>query len=53
MAKIIIDEHDDTTPYGIAGDAFWHGDVDVIWFDKQELIDLRNQINDILNESAE
>lgn len=52
MAQIIIDEYDDVTPYGITtNDACW-GDPE-IWCDKHDLIDLRDQINYILDESAE
>lgn len=50
MVKIVIDEHDGVTPYGITGDVVcaWHGE-DTVWCDKQDLTDLRNQIDNILN----
>lgn len=52
MAQIIIDEYDDVTPYAITNNDACYGDPE-IWCDKDDLIDLRNQINDILNKGAE
>lgn len=54
MAQIIIDKYDDVTPYGIAPDDTWCiPDDKIIWCDKHDLVELWNQINDILNKSAE
>lgn len=52
MAQIFIDKYDDVTPYGITSNDACCGDP-VLWCDEDDLIDLRNQINDILNKSAE